>query len=406
MTRPLLARVLLGIVLAALLCGSDARAAPLTARRLPVSLDDLQETKGEQPVAQLSPDGRWLTWFRWHHKNRIGLAFYDLSARRSHMTDLGRAKFADFDYDNYVLAWRQDSQACAVGLGDGWAIVTPLGQKAQWLARPSRSRDIESCAAWAPRTHRLALFGALGDFRVWDGKRLRKKADWADVSGAPPYAAERAWQCEWSPDEKAIAFRFYGEAERQSDSAGHTMIVDPEMGRRKYQWGAEAAWAHWLDSRRLAFRADDEGLGWRFPVPFVVAQPGVRQAKDPVWQGDVVDWALTSRRDWLWVVTHTGDVSRTPTAGQHWKRLRHGTRTKASHTISSPFRLLISPQGDQAAVWTEETLTLVSVSGRPAGRWKLRRGVFTVLGWPRGKALPLLAVQHTDTTPWEAWQME
>lgn len=412
MTRPPFTRLILGIVLAALLCCSDAQAAPLAARRPPVSLDGLQETKGEQPVAQLSPDGCWLPWFRWHHKNRIGVAFYDLSAGRSHMTDLGRARFHagtvdEFDYDNYVLAWRQDSQACAVGLGDGWAIVTPSGQKAQWLARPSRSRGIESCAAWAPRTHRLALFGALGDFRVWDGKQLRKKADWAKTSGGPYYTAERAWQCEWSPDEKAIAFRFYGEAERQSDAAGHTMIVAPETGRQKYRWGTEACWVHWLDSRLLVFRADDEGLGGRFPVPLVVAEPAVRQARDSVWQKDVVDWALTPRRDALWAVTDAGDVYRTPTAGRHWKRLLHiGTATKIADNGSSPYRILVSPQGNQAAVWTGAALTLVSASVRPARRWKLGHGVFTVLGWPRGKALPLLAVQRTDAAPWELWQLE
>ncbi|MDQ2686616.1 MAG: hypothetical protein M3Y28_01985, partial [Armatimonadota bacterium] len=399
--RPPFTRLIVGIVLTALLCCSDAHAAPLSARNLHLSLDGLQETKQEQPVAQLSPDGRWLAWFRWHHKNWIGVTFYDLTAGRSHTTDLGQARFHagkvnESEYYNYVLAWRQDSQACAVGVGDGWAVLPPTGRYARWLVR-SKGGGWGSCAAWAPLTHRLAMFDAFGDFRVWDGKRLRKMKDWAETSGAPHYAAERAWQCEWSPDEKAIAFRFYGEAERQSDSAGHTMIVDSETGRQKYRWGAEACWVHWLDSRRLAFRADDEGLGGRFPVPLVVAQPGVRQARDSVWQKDLVDWALAPRHDALWAVTNAGDVSRTPTAGKHWKRLLHGTRTKASHTVLSPFRLLMSPQGDQAAVWTEDTLTLISASGAPARRWRLGRGQFTVLGWPRGKALPLLAVQRTYT---------
>jgi hypothetical protein len=409
--RPPFMRLIVGIVLTALLCCSDAQAAPLSARNLHLSLDDLQETKCEQPVAQLSPDGRWLTWFRWHHKNRIGVAFYDLTTGRFHTTDLGQARFHDgqvdgFDYDNYVLVWRQDSQTCAIGVGDGWAVVTPTGHKAQWLAHPSRSGGIESCAAWAPKTRRLALFGALGNFRVWDGKHLRKKADWAKASGAPYYAAERAWQCEWSPDEKAIAFRFYGEAERQSESAGHTIIIDPNTGRMKYQWGAEACWVHWMDSHRLAYRADDDGLGYRFPVSLIVDPPAIRHARDLVWLKGVIDWTLTPRRDALWAVTEAGDVSRTPTAGRHWKRLLHiGTATKIGDNGNSPYRILVSPQGDQAVVWTGETLTLVSAAGRPARRWNLGRGVFTILGWPRGKSLPLLALQRTYTAPWQLWQL-
>lgn len=362
-------------------------------------------------MAQLSPDGRWLAWFRWHHKNRLGVTFYDLTAGRSRLVDLYRAKdanppYGDYVVGNYVLAWRQDSRACAVGIGDGWAIVTPMGRKTQWLARP-KGLSLEGCAAWAPRTHRLAMFDAFGGFRVWDGRHLRKKADWDKTSGAPSYAAIRAWQAEWSPDEKAIAFRFYGEADRESDSAGHTIIIDPNTGRMKYQWGTEACWVHWLDSHRLAYRADDEGIGNRLPVSLTVDRPAIRHARDIAWLKGVIDWTLTPRRDALWAVTDAGDVSRTPTAGRHWKRLLHlGTATKSGDNGSSPYRISVSPQDDHAAVWTGDALTLISATAAPARHWRLGRGQFTVLGWPRGKALPLLAVARSDSAPWQLYQLE
>ena len=389
--RPLWLSWVLAYVLAA-----GAQAATLTAHALQLPPTDATSVGG----AQLSPNGRWLAYVAERKPGRLALVTYDLTSAHAQAVDLGPLQPRSFFGD--VLAWRPDSRACAVGVPNGWAVVTLGRQRVRWIDPVANYGPFESCAAWSPHGGRLAVFSGGGYFRVWDGTRLRRKADWAKASGAPSYATERAWQCEWSPNEKALLLRFYGQAERNSDAVGHMMVVDPDTGRDKFDWGAEAEPAHWLDDSHVAFRSLDESYG-SLPATLQVARPSAHRER--TWRASVVDWALTDRRDAVWIVTGEGDVWRTAPSRPRWRRVGHSEAARRHIQQVGPVGLSLSPDGNQAVLVIGSAVELISSEGWPVGQWREAGSDINVLGWAAGRNLPLLAVGGANGGPYRVCQM-
>lgn len=345
----------------------------------------------------LSPDGRWLAYFDTRRTDRDKVVFYDLLKSRHWVMDAGRV--VPDSYSTQVLSWRSDSRACAVGAAGGWKVAWPGTRKTRLISRSAPGG--ESCAAWSPRTNRLAMFeGFLGNglYKVWNGRRLTKGIEWRKAVEYP-FGEERAWQCEWSPDEKLILFRFYGHAQRDSYSAGHTAVLNPRTGRRRFNWGAEAGPARWVDKSRLIFEGDDEGLG--LTSGLMVAKPVSHQANN--WLKNALAWTLSPQRDAIWALTTEGHLCRTPTRKRQWRIIRrHAVSSKALRFMSPS--LSLSPRGDTAALchaFGGSNLTLLSTSPqRPwTISWKAPTGKIKMLGWASGKSLPLLEWEWKAEAP-------
>jgi hypothetical protein len=237
--------------------------------------------------------------------------------------------------------------------------------------------------------------GFLGNglYRVWNGKRLAKGVEWRKTVGYP-YGEERAWQCEWSPNEKLILFRFYGHAQRDSYSPGHTVVIDPRTGRRRFDWGAEAGPARWLDQSRLIFEADD--CERNLPRGLTVAKPVAHQSHK--WLKNSVTWALSSRRDAIWALTSEGHLLRTQAKKRQWQVIRCNAISTQALRLMSP-SMSLSPRGDMVAfcdMFGGTNVSIVSTSPKRPWTlsWKVPLGKVKVLGWPLGKSLPLLELQH------------
>lgn len=350
-----------------------------------------------EPSGTMSPNGRWLAYFDARPKNRDRVVFYDLIKSRLWIMDAGR--IAPDSYSTRVLFWRQDSRACAVGATGGWRIAWPDTRKTRRITRSAPNG--ESCAAWSPRTNRLAMFeGSSGNglYRVWNGRQITKGIEWRKAVEYPQ-GEERAWQCEWSPDEKLILFRFYGHAERDSYSSGHTAVINPRTGHRRFDWGAEAGPARWLDKSRLIFEGDDEGLG--LTSGLMVAKPVAHQSNN--WLKNAVAWTLSPQRDAIWALTTEGHLCRTSTKRRHWQVIRRNAVSAKALRFMSP-SLFLSPRGDLVAVchaFGGNNISLVSTSShRPwTISWRAPVGKAKILGWPSGKSLPLLELQRTDEAP-------
>lgn len=370
---------------------------------------------------------------------------YHTASRRHVVVNSGHGKTEGARLDaERVLAWRPDSRACAVGGMGGWCVVWPrlaygkVGYRR--LRLTAAAPGYQSCAAWSPRTYRLAMFdGFLGTslYRVWNGRRLSRGIVWREAVGFPQ-GEERAWQCEWSPDEKSLFLRFYGHAERDSTSAGHLVVLNPRTARPRYRWGAEAQPARWLDNRRLIFGHDDSGLP--YPEPLTVVQPSTY--RHSAWLPAVVAWALSPARDVLWALQSNGDVRRRSTRARRnvhsggWQtlyRLKSSVDRRAEWpTIRQQIAALcISPRGDMVAfarVTHNETtpaappraprpgeaeqppsptaepivspphprLTLLGTN--PRRRWilagNLPDGHVQIIGWRQGRSLPLVLWQR------------
>ena len=399
-------------LLCALTCllPGNVQAAPLTAHAL-----RLPQVAGTEAIFRdlaVSPDGRWLAYVlaserQLYHGSvrlnpnvapkpgRIALVLYDLSSARAQTVDLGPL---DPRADGFsLLAWRPDSRACAVGTEIGWAIVTPGRERARWIDRTHGVWVLDCRPAWSPRGGRLAFFSEDGDFWVWDGTRIRHKANWLQETGIPLSEGEAPWQCEWSPDGRSILFRFYGSTARDKSDTGHLAIVDAGTGR--FGWGTEAGPAHWLDKTRIAFRAEYDYVGGSIPMTLRVARPAVN--KERPWRAGVVAWALTRRRDAVWIVNGTGDVWRTLLPNPHWRRVGHRDRTNQADTVD----LSLSPDGSQAALTNGSAVELFRRGG-PVRQWRHPGFDITVLGWVAGRNLPLLAVEPEKSGPTQVWQME
>lgn len=388
----------LSCVLACLLV-VDGHAAPLTARTLRLPLGAGPEA--DPRALAVSPDGRWLAYVVIPKvvipkPGRLALVLYDLTSARAQTVDLGPLDPRTDDTTS-LLAWRPDSRACAVGIETGWAVVTPGRKRAQWIDRAHGVSGFDCRPAWSPRDGRLAVFSDGGDFWVWDGTRVRRKANWLKMTGIPSYASERPWQCEWSPDGKSILFRYYGDSGRDSNATGHLTIVDPGTGR--FKWGAEAGPAHWLDDTQIAYRTSEVDTGGFEPEPLQVAQPAAN--KERLWRADIMAWSLTDRRDAVWIVTGKGDVWWTSLAKPHWRRVGHSDR----HNQDDTLRLFLSPDGTQAALTTGDAVELFRLDG-PVRQWRHPGSDIQVLGWAAGRTLPLLTVEPTQSGPSEVRQME
>jgi hypothetical protein len=270
------------------------------------------------------------------------------------------------------VAWRPDSQGCAVGAGEGWAIAWPGRRRLEWVHRlpapgPDTSRSEESCAAWSPSGRRLAIFeseGGTGLYLLWDGERVAVRERWARAWSLPPDQGPwRAWQCEWSPDEGALLFRYFEHFKHQRENAGYLAVVDPETGERRGGGVSPAGPARWLDAARIAFRGDDDGIAFE-PVPLFVADPAGGTRKR--WLPDVVAWALSPRRDTLWALTRGGKLTRSPTAAPAWKPLPRPSLSPEDHG----FQIALSPDGGSVALWrgvddAPRLPTLVTVTPAP-----------------------------------------
>lgn len=353
------------------------------------------------PSGTLSPDGRWLAYFDARPKNHDKVVFYDLVQGRSWV--MAARHFDEESFTSRVLAWRSDSRACAIGASGGWKVAWPSSRRVQRLTRVGPGG--ESCAAWSPRTNRLALFeGFLGNglYRVWDGRRLTRGIKWREAVGYP-YGEERAWQCEWSPDEKTLLFRFYGHAQRESYQSGHTAVVSPRTGRRRFRWGTEAGPARWLDNSRLIFM-DDDALwsGTTAPTGLAVTKPKTRESN--IWLENAAAWALAPQGDGkgnaIWAITTDGHLRRTSTKRKHWQIIRRN----ALPVQYMPSTLSVSPRGDMVAfgnMFGGKNISLVSTSPRRPWTisWRAPVGKVRVLGWAQGQTLPLLELQQSDDAP-------
>ena len=350
-----------------------------------------------EPSGVMSPNGRWLAYFDAWTYNRDKVVFYDLIKSRHWVMDAGR--MVPDSYSTRVLSWRRDSRACAVGAAGGWRIAWPSTRSTRRISRAAPGG--ESCAAWSPRTNHLAMFeGSSGSglYRVWNGRRLTRGIEWSKAVGFPQ-GEGRAWQCEWSPDEKLILFRFYGHAERDRYSSGHTVVINPRTARPRFDWGAEASPAHWLDTSRLIFKGDDQGLG--SPSELTVARPVAAQSNN--WLKNAVAWTLSPKRDILWVLTTEGHLCRTSTREKQWQIIRRKAVSLKTLQFMSP-SLSLSPRGDVIAfchMLGGSSISLVSTSPkRPwAINWRVPKGKVKVLGWAPGKSLPLLELERSDETP-------
>jgi len=361
-----------------------------------LSLPPVASISHGEPSGTISPNGRWLAYFDGWAENQDKVVFYDLVKSRHWVMDAGR--IAPDSYRSRVLSWRHDSRACAVGAAGGWTVAWPATRRTRRISRTAPGG--ESCAAWAPHSNRLAMFeGHLGNglYRVWNGRRLTKGIEWRKAVNYPA-GEERAWQCEWSPDERLILFRFYGHAERSSDSSGHTVVVNPRTSRPRFNWGTEAGPARWLDNSRLIFEGDDEGLGLNSGL--IVAKPVVHQSN--TWLKNAVAWTLSAQRNAIWALTTEGHLCRTPVQKRRWQIIRRKAVSSTALQFMSP-SLLVSPRGDMAAfchLYGGSNVSIISTSRKRPWTisWRAPVGKVKLLGWASGKSLPLLEWEPNTET--------
>ena len=395
-------------LLVALIClfAGGVQAVPLTAHAFRLPLTDPKNPDNGPSAEGLSPDGRWLAYIVTPKPGRLALALYDLPSAHAQTVSLGPQN-PRFRWRGNVLVWRPDSRACVVGLQTGWAVVSPGRKRARWITR-TYGYDGFDRAAWSPRNGRLAVFSGSGDFWVWDGTHVRRKANWLQETGIPLSEDERPWQCEWSPNGKSILLRFYGNTVRDDTDTGHLTFVNPGTGR--FKWGMAAGPAHWLDNDRIAFRAEGDYIGGPMPVTLRVAQR--TGGKERSWRAGVAAWALTARRDAVWIVAGEGDVWRTPLVKPRWRRMWHSEDARSRIPQADTVGLFLSPDGSRAALMTVSAITVSTIEifhqGDPVRQWRpLDSDVedIQVLGWAAGRTLPVLVVRHKDDT-WEIWQLE
>lgn len=206
----------------------------LSYRVLPVKIKASYDTLSRQ----LSPDGRYIASFTKPQGNRESFVIYNFATSKISTFDIGRV---ENDYSNVerYLAWRQDSQACAVVVSSGIAVIRPADKKIRWISRKAPTFD--SCLAWAPRSHQLAIFQGdyLSDsyFRVWNGRRIVSRLDWQKAVGPNRTQYETSpMQAEWSPDEKSILLRFEARSGISGTFANpmDLVVLDAKTGRARW----------------------------------------------------------------------------------------------------------------------------------------------------------------------------
>jgi len=363
--------------------------------------------KGAQDYS-LSPDGRWLAWSEVSvPRGRKGpdnsseprverIGFVNLSSKRIWRVGLSQQpKPTNYPW-HATLRWRPDSRACAIASWEGCRIAWPWRRHSRRISLlPAESNDM----AWAPRSNRLALFeDESGPGRIWDGRRLSPAREWVASTGYPYPGEALVWQAGWSPDERLILLRFYGHAERNISSAGHMALLDARSGR-PIHWGAEAGPAAWLDSKRLIYKADDDGL--EGAVALTVAKPRAHIANP--WLPDVLAWTLSADRKVIWALQQNGDLRRSPSTAPRWELVRRKVFKLDAQWGFYPM-ISASPRGDMVAITNDRGgsgITLVGSSARRAwaSTWRAPSGTVQLLGWARGHTLPLLEWQSAAGGP-------
>jgi len=354
---------------------------------------------------QLSPDGRYIAWFTEPKGNRERLIIHNFVTSKTSTFDIGRLKNDSSNVERY-LAWRQDSQACAIVASSGIAIIWPADKKIRWISRHAPTFD--SCIAWAPRSHQLAIFQ--GDylsesyFQVWNGHKVVSRLDWQKAVGSSRTKYETsAMQAEWSPDEKSIALRFEGRS-GISGTFSNPMglaVLNAKTGRARWVWNSLAGPVRWLDNSRLVFQDFDDYT----PKSLIVARPKTKQHGE--WLGNVASWTLSAQHDTLWAVTNQGYLYKTPTLKRQW--------TLVERSVGEA-ELSISPRSDVVALspWTDNPdqwhLSLFIPANGQIWRWQgsESKGEFQIIGWAKGQKFPLVAFQPNTKSyagePWQVWQ--
>lgn len=351
-----------------------------------------------EPSAVISPNGRWVAYFDSRLKKGERVIFYNTQSKLNWAVNVGSST-ASFGATRLLL-WRADSSACAIGATGGWQVAYPEQRRKLIITR--RAPQGEVCAAWSPLTKRLAIFDydkGDGILQVWNGRNLTKPMPWRIATGFPYRGEERSWQCEWSPDEKSLLFRFYGHAERDSISSGHTNILNPRTGRPRYKWGTEAGPAHWLDNSRIIFAASEFGSGGATGP--VVENPASGHSQK--WMRVSYAHTLSARRDVVWAIDDKGDLYRSPTKKRQWTLIRRRVLRVRPNYYPRPM-LTLSPRGDMIAMydaWDGKSLSIVSTSKKKpwAVSWRPPSGTIKVIGWAAGGALPLLEWQQRSDGP-------
>lgn len=345
-------------------------------------------------MPSISPDERWLVFSPPRQEGKPeSVIFHNLQDRQTWQVN---AEHSDKNMLGFVAAWRSDSRACAVALGGDWLVAEPGVRRVTQLGR----REWEEVAAgWSPKRKLLAFFDT-PDFRVWDGRRVSEPVNWAERLGYPSLASPwRAWDCEWSPDEKFILLRFYGAADRTKESPGHLEVINPTTVKKAGGWGGEGINAHWLDSARIIFLSDNDATRTSYTnMPLVVQARG----RKPVRVLPQVGWyALSGNRRFIW-------------AWRSGSLYRIDSRTlKRRVVMKSVADCAYSEARDLLWVLTKEGATHIidskTLAKRFIGRWSKddRPSDWRVLGWAKGKPLPLLLVrQGNSRNAPEIWQLE
>jgi hypothetical protein len=355
-------------------------------------------------VPSVSPDGRWLVFSQPNRGTKSStIIFYDFISRKIWKVG-GRAE---------ALSWRSDSRLCVITTSRGWALATPGKKTINVLAATKPSYPLgshpdpsqigypldpsDSCVAWGPKTGRLAIFDYY--MYIFAGTKLLRKLDWSKESPLPEQY--RAWDAEWSPDERDILLRYYGHADRDRSSPGHMDVLDPLTAKPAKGWaGMETLHPHWLDANRYICECDYGPVAhteWQ-GYPLVIQPKGRRM----VWLLRKVDWYELSRdRKTIWALASSGDLYRID-ARTLRKRL----------VMKSVARSGYEPRTDSIWVLNKRQQVYMidgnNLQVKLMGAWseQAKLSQWRIIGWPKGTRLPLVLVERNPQSKPEIWQLQ
>lgn len=382
----------------------------------------------------MSPDGKWLAFPR-YAGGCVGIAFYNLKSGRTWIVDKYRSKegekYTRWAYEECLIVWRKDSRACAVCDTKGLSIVWPSRKRILRLTR--EPADFENCVAWSPRTNKLAAFiGGDGPFLVWDGHKVLSSGNWTEATGWQLCYPWSGWDCEWSPDERAVLLRFYGSSGRDRSGTGHLEIMNSKTAHRQGKWGAQALAPHWIDSSRVAYLVED-GPNIYGSLPLMVAHPrsgserGILQSAydisvvrpgNTVWISassgfyrldtrslkpkhvlkSVCAWDSAERTGRVWAVTEDAKVYRLGASGSK-KTLICGLSGPMDPSKTCDWSIHVSPDERSFAFCWSDRIGDYQSGRRYLCIYQLKGGKAQfgrfypygkVLGWAQGQTLPLI----------------
>ena len=358
---------------------------------------EVVNTPFQTSPALLSPNGGWLAYAQKRPEAKRCVVFTDFQNARSRVIA------------GEPSSWSADSRVCAFSFGatpmgrqigqrSGWELVWPASGRKRVILLASSA---QSLVEFAPKTRRLALVQGFGNnrLRFWNGRKLSRGFDWGRVLQFPDWYRDEVSPSAltWSTDERALALRFYGHAERMPGSAQHTAVFTFRGRHLRWLWSGETGELKWLDSSRLMFKGDDEGLGG--PVDLEVADVRARgkRRRSRVWLSQVVAWTLSARRDFVCALRANGDLLRSSTRRKRWQLLRRGIKQDKGESGFAPV-MQVSPRADMVALWNPEGgrgIALFSTSSRRPWTisWRAPRTGASVVGWRQGQSLPLIEMQ-------------